>query len=72
MFDLTGRKALVTGGSRGLGKGMAAGLLRAGADIVIMSSSNTIFSAAEALEQTVEQWWIEQPEIEAAEGESDQ
>jgi 2-deoxy-D-gluconate 3-dehydrogenase len=52
LFDLTGRKALVTGGSRGLGKGMAAGLLRAGADIAIMSSSDAIFGTANALEQT--------------------
>jgi len=31
MYDLTGRKALVTGGARGLGAGMAAALARAGA-----------------------------------------
>jgi 2-deoxy-D-gluconate 3-dehydrogenase len=34
MFDLTGRTALVTGGARGLGRGMSEGLLRAGADVV--------------------------------------
>src|SRR5580692_4697907 len=36
-FDLTGRAALVTGGSKGLGLAMARGLCRAGADIVISS-----------------------------------
>ena len=35
LFDLTGRTALVTGSSRGLGRGMAEGLARAGAHIVI-------------------------------------
>lgn len=34
MFDLTGRTALVTGGARGLGRGMSEGLLRAGADVI--------------------------------------
>lgn len=34
-FDLTGRAALVTGGSKGLGKAMARGLAQAGADVVI-------------------------------------
>ena len=35
VFDLTGRKALVTGGGRGLGAGMAEALARAGAAVVI-------------------------------------
>ena len=36
-FDLTGRTAIVTGGSRGLGRAMAIGLAQAGASVVIAS-----------------------------------
>ena len=36
-FDLTGKVALVTGGSRGLGREMVAGFAHAGADVVIAS-----------------------------------
>ena len=35
MFDLTGKTALITGGSRGIGKGIARGMASRGADIVI-------------------------------------
>ena len=37
LFDLTGRVAVVTGGSKGLGKAMARGFAQAGADVVISS-----------------------------------
>ena len=37
LFDLTGRVAVVTGGSKGLGFAMAAGLASAGADVVLVS-----------------------------------
>ena len=37
LFDLTGKVALVTGASRGLGQGMAVALARAGADVVVTS-----------------------------------
>lgn len=35
-FDLTGRTAVVTGGGRGLGRGITESLLRAGADVVVL------------------------------------
>src|SRR5713226_115995 len=37
LFNLKGKVALVTGGSKGLGKAMARGLAEAGADVVISS-----------------------------------
>ena len=46
LFDLSGRVALVTGGSKGLGKAMARGLAWAGADIVISSRHENELEAA--------------------------
>ncbi|MGE4180753.1 MAG: SDR family NAD(P)-dependent oxidoreductase [Limisphaerales bacterium] len=37
LFNLTGRTALITGGSKGLGFAMAAGLASAGADVMLVS-----------------------------------
>jgi NAD(P)-dependent dehydrogenase (short-subunit alcohol dehydrogenase family) len=45
-FDLTGRVALVTGGSKGLGLAMARGIARAGADIVISSRHESELKSA--------------------------
>ena len=46
LFNLTGRVALVTGGSKGLGKAMATGFAQAGADIVIASRHEDELQAA--------------------------
>ena len=37
MFSLSGKNALVIGGSRGIGKGMALGLAKAGASVILVS-----------------------------------
>jgi NAD(P)-dependent dehydrogenase (short-subunit alcohol dehydrogenase family) len=46
LFDLSGRVALVTGGSKGLGKAMARGLAEAGADVLISSRHENELRAA--------------------------
>jgi len=40
-FKLTGKNAVVTGASRGLGQAMAIGLAEAGADVALVASSST-------------------------------
>ena len=47
LFDLTGRKAIVTGGTRGLGYGMAEGLMEAGAEVVIFGSNDKVYDIAD-------------------------
>ena len=46
MFDLTGRVAIVTGGNGGIGLGMARGLARAGARVVIAGRNEAKSDAA--------------------------
>ena len=47
LFDLSGKYALVTGGTRGIGMMMARGLLQAGARVVISSRKADACSTAE-------------------------
>lgn len=46
-FDIKRKKAIVTGGTRGLGHGMAEGLLEEGCEVVIVGSSEGVHRVAE-------------------------
>lgn len=48
-FDLSGKTALVTGGNKGIGAGMALGLAQAGADIIV--ASRTVEAGSEIEKQ---------------------
>lgn len=48
-FDLTGKKVLVTGASRGIGYGVACGFAHAGADLSILATTEAIHGIADAL-----------------------
>ena len=51
-FSIEGKKILLTGGTRGLGYSLAEGFLKAGAEVVITGTSQSVFRAAEQLEQS--------------------
>ncbi len=46
LFNIEGRKAIVTGGTRGLGYGMAEGLMEAGCEVAIVGTSDKVFDVA--------------------------
>ncbi|MEH6728338.1 MAG: SDR family oxidoreductase, partial [Hyphomicrobiales bacterium] len=48
-YDFSGKTVLVTGGSRGIGYGVARGFGQAGADLAILADDEGVFNAAETL-----------------------
>ncbi|KLJ06927.1 2-deoxy-D-gluconate 3-dehydrogenase [Blastomyces silverae] len=52
LFDLTGKTALVTGATRGIGQAMAIALAEAGADIILIRGSSPDTTTREAIEKT--------------------
>jgi 2-dehydro-3-deoxy-D-gluconate 5-dehydrogenase len=54
-FDLSEKKALVTGSSRGIGRAIAEAFLEAGADVVVNGVNTGVFDTAAALAAQTEQ-----------------
>lgn len=54
-YDFSGKTVLVTGGSRGIGYGVAKGFGQAGADLSILADDETVFDAAENLSDEIGQ-----------------
>jgi 2-dehydro-3-deoxy-D-gluconate 5-dehydrogenase len=49
LFDIRGKKAIVTGGSRGIGKGIANGLHDAGVEVVVMGTNESVYASAKEI-----------------------
>lgn len=59
-FDLTGKKAVVTGAGRGLGRDIAVGLARAGADVMLWSRTlSELQTTAEMVRAEGRQAWVQ-------------
>lgn len=52
LFDLTGKKAIVTGASRGIGRSIAEGLHEMGAEVVIIGTNEKVHEVAKEIAAT--------------------
>lgn len=52
LFNLLGKKAIITGANQGLGKGMAEALHEAGAEVVIIDINSNVFNTAKEIGKT--------------------
>lgn len=52
MFELTGKKAIVTGATRGMGRAIAEAYLRQGAEVVITGTSDKVYAVASELAES--------------------
>jgi len=59
MFNLDGKVAMVTGASRGLGRGIAQGLAEYGADVILVSrNAETLGSAQQEIDRLGRRVWV--------------
>lgn len=52
LFDISGKKAVVTGAGRGLGRGIAEGLHEAGAEVAVIDVLDDVYATAEEMGKT--------------------
>lgn len=52
LFDITGKKAIRYRWHRGLGKGMAEGLMESGAEVAIIGTSDKVYQVARRVQGT--------------------
>ncbi|KAJ6094018.1 hypothetical protein N7467_002863 [Penicillium canescens] len=63
LFSLSGKTALVTGGTRGIGQAMALALAEAGADVILVQRDNTNTVTKDEITRLGRQAWIHVAEL---------
>lgn len=68
MFELRGKRAIVTGGGKGLCRAMAQALHDAGAEVAILGRSDNVFEAAEKIGSTEKPAYAVKGDLEDTDG----